>query len=99
MKGLATRTIVLIVIGLIVLGVVISLLYIGLGPFREAVRFNSCKAMLAEWCTTQASTTNPDPPDYFTKKCSGNFGGRGEFCTSNCFPGGPQVRGIDCSDV
>jgi len=50
--GLATRTIVLIIIGLLVLGIIATLLFVGLGPFKIAVEYYQCKAKFERWCTT-----------------------------------------------
>ena len=98
MKGLAQETIVKIIIGLVVLGVIVTLLYFGLGPFREAVQFNSCKARLAEWCSVKG-----DFPTDFGTKCGppNTFGGRGTLCgdrnscEGDATPGNP----IGCFDV
>ncbi len=100
MKGMAQETIVKIILALIVLGVIVSLLYLGLGPFRDSVAFNGCKALLAEWCTLQ---TGDFPKDFSDTdgKCSGNFGGRGDFCDNEavCKPGSSGGAIIDCEDV
>jgi hypothetical protein len=51
MKGEAENTIVRIVIALIVIGVIVTLLYFALGPFRDSVEYNTCKARVEEYCT------------------------------------------------
>jgi hypothetical protein len=103
MKGMAQEQIIKIIVGLIVLGVIVTLLYIGIGPFREAVQFNSCKAILTEWCTVRG-----DFPGQLKDGCLGNFGGRGTFCHSasaccggdvNVCPGDPGGATVDCGDV
>ncbi len=58
MKGEAENTIVRIVIALIVIGVIVTLLYFGLGPFRETVNYNTCKARIEEFCTLNPSGTD-----------------------------------------
>ena len=50
MKGIAESTIVRIIIALIVLGVIVTVLYLGLGPFRSSVEYNSCVAYLRQYC-------------------------------------------------
>jgi hypothetical protein len=50
MKGEAENTIVRIVIALIVIGVIVTLLYLGLGPFRASVEYNACLAYLKQYC-------------------------------------------------
>ncbi|MEM5799418.1 MAG: hypothetical protein QXZ43_02015 [Candidatus Aenigmatarchaeota archaeon] len=56
MKGEAENTIVRIVIALIVLGVVITLLYLGLGPFRASVQYNACIAYLKQYCAVDPTS-------------------------------------------
>ncbi|MEM5776896.1 MAG: hypothetical protein QXJ06_00415 [Candidatus Aenigmatarchaeota archaeon] len=57
MKGEAENTIVRIIIALIILGVVVTLLYLGIGPFRETVEYNICKARIEEYCATKGTGT------------------------------------------
>lgn len=52
MKGLATETIVLLILALIVLGILGGLIFIGGGPFRTAAEYNACKGRLTQWCLT-----------------------------------------------
>ncbi|MEM5801689.1 MAG: hypothetical protein QW474_00590 [Candidatus Aenigmatarchaeota archaeon] len=56
MKGEAENTIVRIVIALIILGVIVTLLYLGLGPFRDSVIYNSCLAYLKQQCMSKPPT-------------------------------------------
>lgn len=80
MKGLAERTIVLLLIALIILGVVVTLLYLGLGPFRDSVKYNACRARIEEYCILNP---NEDLPDDLRRDCS-----------SSKFPGKPELK--DC---
>jgi len=45
-KGLATQTIVLIIVAAIVLGILATLIYTGFNPFR----YLSCQGVLSSWC-------------------------------------------------
>ncbi|MBU5687789.1 MAG: hypothetical protein KQA41_03195 [Candidatus Aenigmarchaeota archaeon] len=56
MKGEAENTIVRIVIALIVLGVIVTLLYLALGPFRDSVTYNTCLAYLKQQCMSKPPT-------------------------------------------
>ncbi len=58
MKGLAERTIVLIVIALLVLGIVSTLIYLGVGPFRESVNYNACKGQAMKYCVAHKDDQN-----------------------------------------
>ncbi|MEM2174857.1 MAG: hypothetical protein QXI58_04465 [Candidatus Micrarchaeia archaeon] len=60
MKGEAENVVVKIVIALLVLGVLVALLYIGLGPFREALQYNSCIGYLKQWCAGKDENENLD---------------------------------------
>jgi len=64
MKGEAENTIVRIIIALIVLGVIVTVLYLGLGPFRDTVIYNSCKAQLTQYCGQKklGETPTSTPP-------------------------------------
>ena len=54
---MAQETIVKIVIALIILGITGTLLYLGIGPFRNSVKYNACKGEVLSWC---ASHQQPD---------------------------------------
>ena len=58
MKGEAENTIVRIVIALIVIGVIVTLLYLGLGPFRDSIEYNACKAQVEEYCALNPGATS-----------------------------------------
>ncbi|MEM0473195.1 MAG: hypothetical protein QXF88_00535 [Candidatus Aenigmatarchaeota archaeon] len=50
MKGEAENTIVRIIIALIIIGVVVALIYLSLGPFRREINYNICYAALKSYC-------------------------------------------------
>lgn len=79
MKGLATRTIVLILVGLLVLGIVGMLIYLGVGPFKGTTNFNVCQSRLMAYCTGSGVA------DWQDSGCNGaTFKGHKPFCTGNC---------------
>lgn len=70
-KGLETRTIVLLIIGLIILGIVFGILFIGTGPFSDAAKFGKCRGQLIAYCQGTGNL----------KGCSGQeFGGYKPIC-------------------
>jgi len=84
MKGIAESTIVKIIIALIVIGVIVTLLYLGLGPFRDSVEYNTCKARVEEFCTLNPSGTpvNIDCVTKINQKIQGGqLPGRSELKT------------------
>lgn len=86
-KGLATRTIVLILLGLIVLGIAGMLIFLGVGPFKEATSYDICKAKLMTFCTSGGNWAETG--------CAGKpFSGYKPFCTTgNCYEDG------GCDDI
>jgi hypothetical protein len=73
MKGLATRTIVLIILGLLVLSLVSALIFLGSGPFKKGVDFNACRARLISYCNGLSNE--------FSSDCAGKkFGDFDVFC-------------------
>jgi hypothetical protein len=66
MKGLAERTIVLIIVALLVLGIVTALLFVGVPSFRNAVKINSCKGEILQACSMNSGNCPTDPPDCAT---------------------------------
>ncbi len=87
-KGLTTRTIVLIILGLIVLGLAVMLIYLGVGPFKHTANYDICKAKLMAYCTG-TGTWEAD------NGCAGvTFKGHKQFCTEgNCH------KGENCDNV
>jgi len=81
MKALATRTIVLILVGLLVLGIVGMLIYLGVGPFKDTSSYNICKTRLVAYCTgTGVADWDAD------SGCSGeSFKGHKPFCSGDCY--------------
>jgi hypothetical protein len=74
MKGIAESTIVKIIIALIVIGVIVTLLYLGLGPFRDSVEYNTCKARVEEFCNLNPPGTRVDVD--CVEKVNANLKGR-----------------------
>lgn len=91
-KGLSTRTIVLLITGLIVLGIIITLIFIGFGPFKNTSSFTICKTRLMIYCNAGgvdwASTENS-----CTKEMIGGY----NFCkdAGTCLKG----SATPCSDT
>ncbi|MBU5690169.1 MAG: hypothetical protein QXM68_03535 [Candidatus Aenigmatarchaeota archaeon] len=50
MKGEAENTIVRIVIALIIIGVIVALIYLSLGPFRREINYQICYSALKSYC-------------------------------------------------
>jgi len=88
-KGLTTRTIVLLILGLIVLGLAVMLIYLGVGPFKHTANYDICKAKLMAYCTG-TGTWEAD------NGCAGvRFKGHKPFCSdeASCY------KGQDCKDA
>ncbi|MCX8178782.1 MAG: hypothetical protein N3D75_03065 [Candidatus Aenigmarchaeota archaeon] len=66
MKGEAENTIVRIVIALIIIGVVVALIYLSLGPFRREINYNICYAALKSYC---AGSSTDKFADVKTNSC------------------------------
>ncbi len=76
-KGLETRTIVLLIVGLIILAVVFGILFLGTGPFSDAAKFGKCRGQLIAFCQGTGSFDNTD--------CAGQtFGSYKTFCRGDC---------------
>lgn len=61
MKGEAENTIVRIIIALIIIGVIVALIYLSLGPFRREINYQICYSALKSYCAdkdTSASTSS-----------------------------------------
>ncbi len=56
MKGEAENTIVRIIIALIIIGVIVALIYLSLGPFRKEINANICYAALKSYCADKLPT-------------------------------------------
>ncbi len=91
-KGLTTRTIVLLITGLIVLALVLVLIYITQRPTSDTIKFNVCKTKLASWCLTAQEGALWEDTD-----CAGKSFSGGTFCGgTECKPvGGCSEQGYD----
>ena len=87
-KGLTTRTIILIILGLIVLGLATMLIFLGVGPFQKATSYEICRTRLIAYCAG-TGTWETD------KGCAGvTFSGHKAFCGE-----GSCYKGESCSAV
>lgn len=55
MKGEAENTIVRIIIALIIIGVIVALIYLSLGPFRKEINYQICYAALKSYCADKGT--------------------------------------------
>ena len=74
-KGLETRTIVLLVVGLIILALILSLVYLTRGHGDDAIRLGLCKGELQTWCVT-----SDDGDTWTNSDCAGKKIGDVTFC-------------------
>ncbi len=77
MKGLATETIVLIVLGLLVLAIVGALIFLGVGPFRSSINFEGCRSRYIAYCNGFGDILSFQG----NGDCAKQFEGKKAFCT------------------
>jgi len=84
-KGLTTRTIILIILGLLVLGIAGMLIFLGVGPFKEATSYDVCKAKLMTYCSVGG--------DWSKSGCEGAEFSGNTFCSGDCY------KDYDCNTL
>ena len=100
-KGLETRTIVLLIIGLIILGIVFGILFLGTGPFSDAAKFGKCRGQLIAYCQGTADLSKDwdgKPFGQYKPICS-TSGGNNCYKDVACDESRVNEKAINCCNA
>ena len=84
MKGIAIETILLLLLGILVVGILVFLLYKYV--FNRVLPLNLCASMAINWCTLCKNAY----PDFTCDPCYVPVGNDLKTCASEYFPGIPD---------